>query len=293
MKKISLNANAKINLFLEVGLRRADGYHDIESVMQSVTLADTVSVAAGEGLPHGIALKCGSLPADERNIAYRAAAHFYAAAGIEPQASIVVEKNIPVAAGLAGGSTDGAAVLRALNFLYDGVLDTAHLLDIAARIGADVPFCLVGGTVLAGGIGELLTPCAELPDCCILIVKRSEGVLTPEAFREIDRVREGGGYVPRRSDGMLAALAGGSIENIGANLYNAFGTLPYAVRLGTVDIAGICSALGGYPLLSGSGPSVFSLFEDEKRAAAAMNAVRDKFPDAAAFLCRPAGKNKI
>ena len=162
MKKIRINANAKINLFLEVGARRADGYHDIESVMQSVTLCDTVTVCAGEEVPEGIRLECGGLYTDERNIAYRAAALFFAESGSEPRADIVIEKRIPIAAGLAGGSTDGAAVLYALNAIYDGVLDDKKLHALAARLGADVPFCLDGGTALARGIGPMRAD-ARLP----------------------------------------------------------------------------------------------------------------------------------
>ena len=291
MKKIRINANAKINLFLEVGARRPDGYHDIESVMQSVTLSDTVTVTAGDGAESGIRLECGALPTDERNIAYRAAALFCAEAGIEPRVSVVVEKNIPVAAGLAGGSTDGAAVLRALNLIYGGVLDSARLVRIAARIGADVPFCLIGGTMLAGGIGDVLSPCHELPDCHILIAKRGEGVLTPEAYREIDRTREGDdAFLPRRAYRMLAALRSGDLDRVGARLYNAFGALPYAIRLGTADICDICRTCGGYPLLSGSGPSVFALFEEENDAVAAEVAVRAAYHDATVCLCRPARK---
>ena len=290
MKKIRINATAKINLFLEVGARRPDGYHDIESVMQSVTLSDTVTVMAGDGAESGIRLECGALPTDERNIAYRAAALFCAEAGIEPRVSVVVEKNIPVAAGLAGGSTDGAAVLRALNLIYGGVLDSARLVRIAARIGADVPFCLIGGTMLAGGIGDVLSPCHEMPDCHILIIKRSEGVLTPEAFRELDRSREGVRYTGRSAERMLAALRTGDISEIGNELYNAFGTLPYASRLGADVIAATCRDHGGYPLLSGSGPSVFALFADEKDAAAAEVAVRAAYHDATVCLCRPARK---
>ena len=196
-RKIEINANAKINLFLEVGLRRADGYHDIESVMQAVTLCDKVTVEAGDGVGRGIALECDGLPTDRGNIAYRAAELFCRAAGIEPHVKIHIEKRIPVAAGLAGGSTDGAAVLYALNAIYDGVLDGKKLHALAARLGADVPFCLDGGTALARGIGEQLSECPVLPDCHILIAKRSEGVLTPEAFRELDRSREGVRYTGR------------------------------------------------------------------------------------------------
>lgn len=289
-RKIEINANAKINLFLEVGLRRADGYHDIESVMQAVTLCDKVTVEAGDGVGRGIALECDGLPTDRGNIAYRAAELFCRAAGIEPHVKIHIEKRIPVAAGLAGGSTDGAAVLRALRAIF-GDVSADELMDIAAGIGADVPFCVAGGTALARGIGEQLSECPVLPDCHILIAKRSEGVLTPEAFRELDRSREGVRYTERSAERMLAALRTGDISEIGNELYNAFGTLPYASRLGADVIAATCRDHGGYPLLSGSGPSVFALFEDENDAARAMSSVRGIYPDAAVFICRPAGKN--
>lgn len=290
-RKIEIDANAKINLFLEVGLRRADGYHDVESVMQAVTLSDKVTVEAGDGVGRGIALECDGLPTDRGNIAYRAAELFCRAAGIEPHVRIHIEKRIPVAAGLAGGSTDGAAVLYALNAIYDGVLDGKKLHALAARLGADVPFCLDGGTALARGIGERLTPCAPMPDCHILIAKRGEGVLTPEAYREIDRTREGDdAFLPRRAYRMLAALRSGDLDRVGARLYNAFGALSYAETLGANAIADICRSHGGYALLSGSGPSVFALFADEKDAAAAEVAVRAAYHDATVCLCRPARK---
>lgn len=290
-RKIEIDANAKINLFLEVGLRRADGYHDVESVMQAVTLSDKVTVEAGDGVERGIALECDGLPTDRGNIAYRAAELFCRAAGIEPHVRIHIEKRIPVAAGLAGGSTDGAAVLRALRAIFGGV-STEELMDIAAGIGADVPFCVAGGTALARGIGERLTPCAPMPDCHILIAKRGEGVLTPEAYREIDRTREGDdAFLPRRAYRMLAALRSGDLDRVGARLYNAFGALSYAETLGANAIADICRSHGGYALLSGSGPSVFALFADEKDAAAAEVAVRAAYHDATVLICRPAGKN--
>lgn len=289
-RKIEIDANAKINLFLEVGLRRADGYHDVESVMQAVTLSDKVTVEAGGGVGRGIVLECDGLPTDRGNIAYRAAELFCRAAGIEPHVRIHIEKRIPVAAGLAGGSTDGAAVLRALRAMFGGV-SAEELMDVAAGIGADVPFCVAGGTALARGIGEQLSECPVLPDCHILIAKRSEGVLTPEAFRELDRSREGVQYTGHNAERMLAALRTGNIPEIGSELYNAFGTLPYVSRLGADAIAAICRDHGGYPLLSGSGPSVFALFEDENDAARAMSSVRGAYPDAAVFICRPAGKN--
>lgn len=292
MSRISLLANAKINLFLEVGARRADGYHDVVSVMQSVSLADRVTVTAGEGTAAGISLRCGNLPGDRQNIAYRAAELFYSVCGRETRADIFIEKNIPVAAGLAGGSADGAAVLRSLNLLEGEPLGQDALSLMAARLGADLPFCLNGGTMLAGGIGEELSPLPPMPDQTILIVKRSEGVSTPAAFAELDRVRAERGAAlaadRRAADAMVAALGRGDSLGVGHELYNVFSDLPYALRLGTDAVADICRAHGGAAQLSGTGPSVFSLFSAEVEASVAADAVRDAWSDAGCFICRPA-----
>ncbi len=291
MAELILRANAKINLFLEVGGRREDGYHDIVSVMQSVSLADEVSVRTEADADAGIRLDCGELPGDERNIAYRAAEMFYSEVGISPRADIVIRKQIPVAAGLAGGSTDGAAVLYALERMYGNPLGLSRLTACAARLGADVPFCLFGGAMLAEGIGERLSPCTPLPDCTVLIAKRSEGVLTAGAFGALDRLRGGSGFSLRKPQGMLDAVAGGSLRDIGEELYNAFEALPYAETLGTHRIRKICRAFGGYALLSGSGPSVFALFEQRDAADNAARSLRSEYSDISVFLCSPVKSN--
>ena len=178
---------AKINLFLEVGDVRPDGYHDIDSVMQAVTLCDTVTVSfmAGSGK---ITLTCDhpDLPCDERNIAYRAAQGYLNAAGLTTyDVKIHIEKKIPLAAGLAGGSTDCAGVLRCLqNMLV--ALSEEELYDLAKRLGADVPFCLRSGCSRTGGIGEVLTPYPSLTREAILVIaKGGEGVSTAEAYRQM------------------------------------------------------------------------------------------------------------
>ncbi len=290
MSRIALMANAKINLFLEVGARRTDGYHEVTSVMQSVSLADRVTVTVGESAAGGISLRCGELPGDRQNIAYRAAELFYAECGVAPRVDILIDKHIPVAAGLAGGSADGAAVLLALNALEGEPFGCEALRLMAACLGADVPFCLCGGTMLAEGIGDKLTPLSPMPDCTILIIKRHDGVSTPIAFSELDRVRSetSGVYIRRTAEAITTALDDGDVLAVGRELYNAFSELPYAKLLGTSDIADICCAHGGAARLSGTGPSVFSLYSAEVTAAVAADDVRDVYRDAAAFICRPA-----
>ena len=145
---IKAEANAKLNLYLDITGRRADGYHLLETVMQSITLADGVTVVVSAG--NGISLSCDreDVPTDSRNTAYRAAEYFMEAAGVSGTVCIDIEKHIPSGAGMGGGSADAAAVLRALNMAYGEPLTEDSLLEIAARVGADVPFCLVGGTRL-------------------------------------------------------------------------------------------------------------------------------------------------
>lgn len=189
----TVRARAKINLTLDVTGRREDGYHTVEMVMQSIALHDTVRVTAihGEKKPRGIVLSCSLpfLPTDERNLAYRAAELFYKETGaLLETCEIHIEKRIPVAAGLAGGSTDAAAVLRALNALHTAGLTDDELCEMGLKLGADVPFCLRGGTMLAQGIGEELSLLPDMPHCWVVLCKPPFAVPTKEVYQEIDSV---------------------------------------------------------------------------------------------------------
>ena len=169
---MELRAYAKINLYLDVTAKRADGYHEIISIMQAVDLCDTVSVNRTDA-HKGISLRCDwDLPCDERNLAYRAAAAYFEdhpPCGIE----IDIKKRIPMQAGLAGGSADCAAVLRALNHMFERYSEK-ELITLGASLGADVPFCLAGGTCITRGIGEVLQPCSPMPDCFMVIGRVNE-----------------------------------------------------------------------------------------------------------------------
>ena len=184
----TVRARAKINLTLDVTGRREDGYHTVEMVMQSIALHDTVRVTTihGEKKPRGIVLSCSLpfLPTDERNLAYRAAELFYKETGaLLETCEIHIEKRIPVAAGLAGGSTDAAAVLRALNALHTAGLTDDELCEMGLKLGADVPFCLRGGTMLAQGIGEELSLLPDMPHCWVVLCKPPFAVPTKEVYR--------------------------------------------------------------------------------------------------------------
>ena len=249
---------AKINLFLEVEGLRPDGYHDIDSVMQAVSLCDlvTVSLTPGNGT---ITLTCNhpDLPCDEGNIAYRAAERYLAAAGIDRyDVSVNIEKKIPLAAGLAGGSTDAAGVLRGLQEML-GALSEEALYQLAGKLGADVPFCLRSGCCRTEGIGEVLTPYRSLTrDAILVIAKKGEGVSTKEAYQQMDLPRQ-----RRTSSGILRALERQDTLEIVTQLYNGFESVilplrPYAAHAKQVMIGeGAAGAL-----MSGSGPSVFGVF---------------------------------
>ncbi len=269
MNSLTINAPAKINLWLTVKGKRPDGYHEIESIMQTVTLFDTVTVTKNEGgAEKNIKITCSNpdVPCDERNLCYKAAVSFFSAAGItEYDISVHIEKRIPMAAGLAGGSTDGAAVFVALNSLYGSPFTEDELCALGGRLGADIPFCIRGGTCIAGGIGEKLTSCPPMPDCFIVIACGGEGVSTPWAYKMIDDSQ-----TPTRHGDITELeklLAAGDIYKAAAEMRNSFedAILPHrevARKLKDAMIKG--GAVRS--MMSGSGPSVFGIFKDEEAA---------------------------
>ncbi len=282
MKRTVL-APAKLNLFLDITGRRSDGYHLVNMVMQAVSLYDEVTVSR-EDTAEGIRIECSDneIPCDETNTAYRAAEIFMnemnqPAAGI----SIRIKKRIPSQAGLAGGSTDAAAVLYALSELTDAGCSRAELAAMAERIGADVPFCVYGGTMTAGGIGTILNPLPDMPDCYIVIVKPSLKVSTPEAYRLSDV----SGYEHLASaDKVISGICGGSVGDIAGGLYNKFEAVLHMPEIDAVKLS-LCQegALGA--CMTGSGSAVFGLFEDKSSAAACADRISSHFPEV--FLVQP------
>ena len=285
--KTAERAYAKINLFLEITGKRPDGYHTIDSVMHRISLHDTVEIECDSSLPDKISVVC-DLPELNKigcnNLAYMAAEKFAYLYRKHTQIScgsidITIEKNIPLAAGLAGGSSDAAAVLRGLNGLFNNPFSDKTLLEIAATLGADVPFCLSRSPMHCCGIGENMSPCHSLPDCTILLAvgkwaKKSTGIM----YKELDAVKKGI-FAENR---MLAALEGKNISEVCGALYNAFELVnPHAELVRSEFIR--LGASGA--LLSGSGPSVFGIFSSEK---AAINASRSICNDGfRVFLCTP------
>ncbi|MBR6558724.1 MAG: 4-(cytidine 5'-diphospho)-2-C-methyl-D-erythritol kinase [Clostridia bacterium] len=284
---ITISAYAKINLFLDVISKREDGYHNIDGVMQSVSLCDTVTVTASLG-DEDIVLRCSDplLPTDRRNLAYRAAENFKNAFGINGyRIEIDIEKRIPVAAGMAGGSTDCAAVLNALGQIFD--IDKNKLFMIAEKLGADVPFCLYGGTAKTAGIGEQLTPATPMPDCYIVIGRKGEGVSTPVAFSRLDGVLGIGREEVRHADlSVMTAALGADVNTLAPTLYNSFEDAIFPIHSGAEEVRRTLKSTDPLTvLLSGSGPSVFAIYNSEEGASAAYRALGNISADR--FITRP------
>ena len=280
--KTTLTAPAKINLFLDITARRPDGYHEISGVMQSISLCDTVTLEVTE--PTGmyvcslgahtagaetITLTCTNpdLPADSRNLAWRAAEAFFAAAGRGCKNLFIhIEKRIPAAAGMAGGSTDAAAVLTGLNELYNYPLTTDALCEVGLKLGADVPFCIKGGAQITEGIGEVLTPITPMPACELVVACGGEGVSTPAAYKALDTLYgnfDPAAYTPH-TEGLKAlktALWQGDLTVLCGSVFNLFESVVLPERPVARGIKEtLLSAGASTAMMSGSGPSVFGIF---------------------------------
>jgi 4-diphosphocytidyl-2-C-methyl-D-erythritol kinase len=295
MPTITAQARAKINLWLTVGDRRPDGYHDIETVMQQVSLCDLVSVTRqpDHGGERTIQVHCSDpgVPADRRNIVWKCAEAFFEACGIESYCiRIDIEKHIPQAAGLAGGSADGAATLKLLNLLFGIRASLEFLRSVGAKVGADIPFCLAGGLALCRGKGEILTPVkvpptAAICSCAALIVKSPAlSVSTGEAYRLLDENPPSPADAVFRQTGLDALLAELRKGRIPRTLYNDFERV---APEGVARIKERIRSLGALSvLMSGSGPSVYGLFEHFRDAEAARDAlVSEGFGAWAVRLC--------
>ena len=283
--KITLKAPAKINLYLDVGARRPDGYHDIKSIMHTVDLCDTVTVDTD---CDGICLTCSdaSLPTGRENLAYKAAEVFFAKSGINAAARIHIEKRIPVCGGLAGGSTDAAAVLKGLNEAFEYPLNSDTLMRLGAALGADVPFCINGGCALCEGIGDRLTNLSPLSGVYCVIANGGEGVCTAKAYAHIDSrfgdslYKDFGNFAA-----VLSAVKSGDIKGVCDCAYNIFEEVVLPRHSLAQRLKAELSSHGAMlSMMSGSGPSVFALFDSEKKAAEAAEAVRTLGADA--HLCK-------
>jgi len=284
--KVSVKAYAKINLFLDMVSKKEDGYHNILSLMQSVTLHDTVSVEYAASEERDISVFCDSLdiPCDNGNLAYRAAEKYPFANG---KIRISIEKRIPVSAGLAGGSADAAAVLVALNKLCGEPMTPDQLKNLGATLGADVPFCIECGSSLTEGIGEKMSHFAPMPNYPIIIAKKGEGMSTPLAYRKLDNLyNDFLHYTPNSHKLSILGDTSSALDSYCAGIYNIFEEVVEPERPCVSEIKGIMLDHGAAnATMSGSGTAVFGVFKDELSANNALLDLR-KY-GANAYLCYP------
>lgn len=287
MKKLSVLAPAKINLYLDVFARRADGYHDIESVMQTVSLFDRLTVIRNEaqdGKKISLSCRVSGIPTDEKNLVWRAALRFFEMTQIEAyDVAFILEKKIPSEAGLGGGSSDAAAALLALNRLYETALSLDELCALGAKLGADIPFCIKKGTVYATGIGDVMASAPPMPDCAFLIAKpKGKGISTAEAYRAIDALPAENG---ENSFGRFKeALNACDLSLMSELLYNKF-ELVTPEHVGSAALKEQFLQTGAYgALMSGSGSAVFAIYPDIASARKAKDALSE---DMDIFLCTP------
>ena len=279
MDEFTIQAPAKLNLTLDVLGRREDGYHDLKMVMQSITLADRLTLRPGRAPGIQVSSSFHFLPTGEKNLAGKAAVCFYQALGRPARdLDISITKHVPVCAGMAGGSSDAAAVLRALNRLEGDPFSPEELAHVGEAVGSDVPYCVLGCTALAQGRGEVLTPLSPLPHCWVVACKPDFPVSTPELFARIDSCR-----IRRRpdADGLMAALEQGDLMEVARRMYNVFeDVLPERQLARVADIKNTLiqqGALGAN--MSGTGPTAFGLFSSLSQAQAAYDVLKQRYQE--------------
>ena len=280
MRKVCVQAPAKINLTLDIVGTREDGYHLLESVFQSVDIYDTVT--ARKRWRKGITLKADGCDCPmEKNTAYKAAVAFMHYTGLNKGVHLTVQKRIPQQAGMGGGSADAAGVLVALNRLFEANLTTEQLCEIGLTVGADVPFCVVGGTAFVTGIGEEIKPLPPLPDCCIVIAQPKEGISTKEAYAAVDNAE----ILARPNNAAaIRALEEGDLAGVCAQAVNVFESATQLegvrdIRRRMEQYQPLCSQM------TGSGSVVFAIFENVDDAQACLADLRQDY--LTAFLCDP------
>ncbi len=279
---ITLKSYAKINISLDLVGKRDDGYHLLRSVMQKISLCDYVTVKGSES---GIKLKCNRkyIPTDERNIAYRAAAAFFKATGINGGCNITLKKYIPCGAGLGGGSSNGAAVFDALCSLYKVNFDADKKSEILQSVGADIPFFFYGGTALIEGIGEKVTPLKNLPDCRILIVKPPVSLSTAAIFSS-PLVK--GGFGTNSTDKVIDAINNGDIDGVISGAYNALEGASINEAPVIADIKNELLNCGAdFSMMSGSGSAVYGIFKNYKACKMAYQTLITKYKDT--YITKP------
>lgn len=277
-------AFAKVNLTLDILGKREDGYHDLKSVMQTLSIRDDVEIDLGTGKPWVLRCTMEGIPCDERNLAWKAARVFFDTVKKDPDGlEIRITKRIPMEAGLGGGSADAAAVLRALNEHYGNPFSILALAELGAQVGSDVPFCVLCGTAMVEGRGERLRKLPDLPDCVFVVCKPDFSVSTPALYKRIDQVA-----IPKRPDhkAMESALLAGDLGKVCENVYNVFDPVVTAEHLELNYIKSIFNSYGAVAYqMTGSGSAVFAIVQDFEYAAVICNMLKENYPQV--FIAKP------
>ena len=277
-----MKSYAKINLFLDVLGKRDDGYHDIFSIMQTVSLYDELTFSFNDSFAFEIKTPQINLPADEKNIIVKAAKLLIKEYGLPTGIKIELEKRIPIGAGLAGGSSNCATTLLGINALFDLKIPMEKLIEIGKSLGADVPFCLTGGTAIVEGIGEKITPLPPHPPCYIVIACPKIHVSTKDIFDKLDT----NNFKKADPNEILEGLSKNNPEKVASSLYNIFTPVTSGLHPQITDLIAQFKELGAQGAeMSGTGASVFAYFKEEKIALRALNKIKKSVTDV--FICTP------
>ena len=277
-------AFAKVNLTLDVLGKREDGYHDIKSIMQAISIRDDVEIDIGTGKPWSLTCTDPKIPTDERNLAWKAAKVYCDTMKKDPEGlAIRITKRIPTEAGLGGGSADAAAVLRALNKHYGDPLSVMALAELGAQVGSDVPFCVLCGTAMVEGRGERLRRLPDLPECFFVVCKPDFSCSTAELYGKLDAATIG-----KRPDhqAMESALLAGDLQKVAENIWNVFDPVVTQDHLELNYIKSIFNSYGAVAYqMTGSGSAVFAIVTEFEHAAVICNMLKDNYPQV--FIAKP------
>ena len=273
---MKIKAYGKVNISLDVVGKREDGYHLLSMIMQNIDLYDEIEVEKQEC---GIILECNKsyVPVDNRNLAYKAAEIFKERYDIVDGVKINIEKNIPVSAGLAGGSTDAAAVLKGMNKLFNVNATEEELMELGLKLGADIPYCIHGGTALCEGIGEIITPIKPFRDKIVVLVKPAFGVSTKEVYKNfnLEKVKQH----PKTAE-IINAIENDDLNFVASNMKNLLENVTlrkHKILIKIKEEMNACGAINS--MMSGSGPTVFAFFDDMLKAQRCFEKMKKKYSD--------------
>ncbi len=285
MNTVTMKAYAKINVGLDVLGTRPNGYHDVKMVMQTVDLHDTLKFTLLQEDVIRISTSRSDLECDERNLVYKAIALMKREFGVKKGMEVFLEKNIPMAAGMAGGSTDCAAALKACNQMFELHLSDDALMEYGVKLGADVPYCIMGGTALAEGIGEQLTKLPDMPDCYILIAKPPVDVSTKEVYCALDSCDA---IVHPDIDGMVKAIKDENLEGVVTRMGNVLEQVTIPMHPAILKITDLMRTAGAKnAMMTGSGPTVFGIYTNEELAQDGRNSILEAGLAKEVYVARP------